>query len=89
MREFIAECNAHKKAPSLKDWAKVSCWAQDTGGLRDAAGSPLRAQRGVWKTLFDQVMEEGARRTYAYRLRKQLEDQCAPGTARSALVVIV
>jgi hypothetical protein len=33
-------------------------WAADTGGARDSGSSPIRAQRGVWKKLFEQVSTE-------------------------------
>ena len=55
MRVFVTEAQARGESPTLAEWAKVSIWAADTGGARDASGSAIRAQRGLWKTLFEQV----------------------------------
>jgi hypothetical protein len=54
MRAFVAV----SPTPTLAEWAKTSVWAADTGGARDDSSSPIRAQRGVWKRLFEQVQEE-------------------------------
>ena len=51
MRAFVAS----SPTPTLPEWAKTSVWAADTGGTRDDSSSPIRAQRGVWKRLFEQV----------------------------------
>eukprot|EP01052_Picozoa_sp_SAG31_P040027 SAG31_NODE_5696_length_2376_cov_1.384717_2_plen_213_part_00 len=38
---------------SLAEWTKLSEWAKDTGGERNADGSPSRAQEGEWKRLWE------------------------------------
>eukprot|EP01051_Picozoa_sp_SAG22_P004837 SAG22_NODE_271_length_13227_cov_34.282983_5_plen_196_part_00 len=53
-------CSTSSPTPTLQEWAKTSVWAADTGGARDDSSSPIRAQRGVWKRLFEQVLEEDA-----------------------------
>ena len=61
MRVFVTEAQAKGgREPTLAEWAKVSIWAADTGGARDASGSAIRAQRGLWKTLFEQVRNAAA-----------------------------
>ena len=57
-REFVENCSMTAQSATLGEWAKVSVWAADTGGARDSGNSPIRAQRGVWKKLFEQVLSE-------------------------------
>ena len=40
---------------SLSAWAAQSEWAADTGGEKDSAGSPTRAQGGIWAQLWSSV----------------------------------
>ena len=60
MRTFIGG-TAEGETPTLAEWAKVSVWAADTGGAKDASGSAIRAQRGLWKKLFEQVLGEDSK----------------------------
>ena len=60
MRTFIAG-TAEGETPTLAEWAKVSVWAADTGGAKDSSGSAIRAQRGLWKRLFEQVLGEDSK----------------------------
>lgn len=52
MLTFIESSKADGKTPILGEWAKVSAWAHDTGGERDAEGVPIRAVDGVWLKLW-------------------------------------
>lgn len=58
MRDFVAASEEKGETPTLAEWAKVSVWSADTGGMKDASGSAIRAQRGLWKTLFEQVLAQ-------------------------------
>ena len=45
---------------TLADWAVRSEWAQDTGGVRDEAGSPLREQGGAWQRCWAGAVQQVA-----------------------------
>lgn len=58
MREYVTAAEEKGETPTLAEWAKISVWAADTGGMKDASGSAIRAQRGLWKTLFELVLAQ-------------------------------
>jgi len=62
-REIIKDMGdfrVEKPEGTISDWAKSSVWAADTGGEKDENGAPLRAQDGIWREMWDAVVEAEA-----------------------------
>ena len=44
--------NFKKDKKTFEEWARDSVWSKDTGGPKDAEGTPIRALGGRWKELW-------------------------------------